>query len=668
MQSLEVDAEAVRSLHPAAQRSTVESPWHGDLVFAATQDTTAGFCHSLGSGDVEDGLDADYAARKTPSRSRLLRIAFVYSAALPLTWCLFASFDDESKQRLAEFAYNNYTWITFLVCTFHGGLQKKALRVEERAAKAGLAGRLLATLADAIPIYIMTGSLVPALWVYSSAHQSEMVQTTFKANFQRMILTSIFGPIAIACYWTLRERGVEKACDRCEDDGDFQVQISSTGMVQLQATGDSLSRDISSVNFVAFQSGPGVPLEASILRCGEGVMALHNSAETLYLFVYTDDQQLGRLHVWHLTSFTRPCRAYLVQTWTAFADGTTFHYDILLIMLILLVSTLAFKVGLLLGPSGGPVPCFAPVPNATQCGVPCINSMTSEGFGFANGTFTKALDSGLCRTYFLAVDVGLTTSFGYVSFMLWIGLYCGVVFLRFSWSLDGLLEAINIASWTSLRPHASRQVDFLMHMVNVRSTIGKDSGLIEEYGLEFLPVVPKCSSDPAVLSLWSQRRQASSITPTTEKGTLCWGWWFRYRAALLAELQWAYFAMQFVITGLSLGWIQFVTSLLLSATTAKLPEIMKDAGAQLVFASVLYGLPLLLVVVLGAHVNSKLQESLPAIQDSLQRVEDLQRFGWAAQHNFQLRIFGLPMDLNMIATTVGTLFTSLAVFGQSNGS
>lgn len=202
--------------------------------------------------------------------------------------------------------------------------------------------------------------------------------------------------------------------------------------------------------------------------------------------------------------------------------------------------------------------------------------------------------------------------------------------------------------WTSTQPHEQRQANFVRKVLRAIDPGKLRNAATVHYRPEWLPVL---SSDP---SQWLHQEPQFQVGQwrVSPQGPP-WKWWFRLYGALISELQWTWGVVRPVLWGLAIIWLLTLSKILAGLASAvvksdNFKEALKQATPSIVVFAVVFGIPLLLNIFVSCLVNDAVRKSLDMFHEILMREDDLQYLLRARRDLFQLRLLGVPMDMNMV--------------------
>lgn len=225
------------------------------------------------------------------------------------------------------------------------------------------------------------------------------------------------------------------------------------------------------------------------------------------------------------------------------------------------------------------------------------------------------------------------------------------------------------------------QKAFLRHMINIRSAPVQQTekdGLLVEYHLDWLPVVPSRKAVERLRKRMEPQEEESSEEEEeeVERGRhgrrrpsgeeISWEWWFRYHKALLETVDFYYWRVWYALIGLLILWIGFMVDIIVSARNGAYSQALTKDFAAIAYAMVLYGLPVMFGVVLGAQLNEAMDLSLKTIAKFVQSVEDKQYLEWAQGHPRRLQLCLWEMNLNMVLTAGASIFSGVFLLASSS--
>lgn len=226
------------------------------------------------------------------------------------------------------------------------------------------------------------------------------------------------------------------------------------------------------------------------------------------------------------------------------------------------------------------------------------------------------------------------------------------------------------------RPKVAQKA-FLRHMINIRSAPVQQTekdGLLVEYHLDWLPVVPSRQAVERLRKrMESQEEESAEQVERGRHGRhrhsgeeISWEWWFRYHKALLETVDFYYWRVWYVLIGLLILWVGFMVDIIVSARIGAYSQALTKDFAAIAYAMVLYGLPVMTGVVLGAQLNEAMDQSLKTIGKFVQTVEDKQYLEWAQGHPRKLQLCLWEMNLNMVLTAGASIFSGVFLLAFSS--
>lgn len=543
---------------------------------------------------------------------------------------------------------------------------------------------LLPVLGLCLPLCILFNSLLVLL----GGQREDGMANTYGESLRRQASAMVLGPVAAATFWSLRTRASsssEKEEGRVavvagEDIGEGDRLL---GLRQHQDISKRVQElRLRTTNFVAFQKGADAKAWRLLPERDTWVPARLTSS--LHLFVWETGAELGSLH----KCFAGAPKSCLYRF-------RYLGYIAAQIVLVVIVESVSSPLHSVFKINNQDAPCLSPVPNITKCGIPCYTSLSSY-------QYLNMSDSGSvsCRAFPDAVAFGNRVESLFLSFTLAVILLTTWLLWSLGNAFKKLGEAVQVFSWCSDEAPDVRQVAFLQHMLHIESALWKDTGLHEKYHLRWLPLVP---SEASIEELWQRRREhlypldrhvaetsratrgRSASRPRSSSASVSsshsspshqlpdqeaarpflpdWTWWFRYRSALLEELGWVYWRAWLVLIGCTINWMVFVLGIFLGAATTEWKTMLAQGAQILVAATLTFGAPVALVILLGSWVNENMKASLDTMEGFACSARDMQYLEWAKQHqsHSKLTLFQWTMDLNMILTAVASVLGSVAI-------
>lgn len=490
--------------------------------------------------------------------------------------------------------------------------------------------------------------------------------------------------LACACYLSYIRRQLTGR-DIDPDCGHFHLVATATSSKtktkDIRVKTALSPEECSKVHFLLFQSEKDGKF-AYVSPNADAHLELPSMSESVHLFTWREGQRMGRLQSFSL----RPSHT-MREVVAIYRRRGRFVLAATLVLLIPVAWMIIMRlpgapqwmwVNRIFGPNywvfcgfetlfsiGGP--CYAPPPTDLDCGgLPCFNTYYYD-YTMANGTHvpnTPAASSNECMSFGNRIWSMANLAITWLPIeMLVLGLACGLALPFLAQSFQCLTDAINAFAWMS-RSDTAQQVAFLRLMLRLQDKISRSSTVRKRFILDWLPIIPK-ASDPELV-LWRYGAGTSSFMMTLVQGcdradrsglhegvegAPSWGWWFRSRAALQWEVSWVYWRVWPILLGIVCQWLLF----LLRASSAQ-----SQAGMimGLVGSIVTLGVPMFVLLYLGAAINARIDNSLDTMASLVLQPQDSQYLEWAMGHKTYLTFCGWRMSSTLLLTAAASAVPS----------